>query len=86
MSRTLCFDFGNTRLKVALFHGGQMQEVITLENDGTDTILQLLERTKADRSILSSVINHNPEIENLLSQKTQFHKLNHHSRLPLLHL
>ncbi|NJO25489.1 MAG: type III pantothenate kinase, partial [Bacteroidia bacterium] len=32
--------------------------------------------------ILSSVINHNPALEELLSEKTRFHKLNHLSKLP----
>jgi len=82
MHKTLCFDFGNTRLKAAVFESNVLEEVVTLPNDETHTINALLDRTKADRSILSSVINHNPELEDLLAQKTKFHKLNHHSKLP----
>ena len=82
MSRTLCFDFGNTRLKVALFSEGEMREVILLENDGIDQIEKIIDRVKPERSILSSVIGHNPEIEKLLAAKTKFHKLDHHSKLP----
>ena len=82
MHKTLCFDFGNTRLKAGIFEGTDLKGVITLPNDESKTILELINETEADRSILSSVINHNPELEDLLSQRTRFHKLNHHSKLP----
>ena len=82
MLRTLCFDFGNTRMKVAVFDDHQLKEVITLDNDEPSTIENLLSTTNAERSILSSVINHNAGIEELLARKTKFHKLNHHSKLP----
>lgn len=82
MSTTLCFDFGNTRLKAAVFTGGRLQEVIVLKDDSEATIQELLDRARPERSILSSVINHNEAIEALLAQRTQFHKLNHASRIP----
>ena len=82
MQRTLCFDFGNTRLKVAVFHDRELKEVITLENDEPSTIEKLLSTTHANRSILSSVINHHPALEELLMKKTKFHKLDHHSKIP----
>ena len=79
---TLCFDFGNTRLKVALFQNAKLTEVIVIENDGITTIESILNRSDSQKAILSSVINHNPEIETLLGEKTKFHKLNHLSKLP----
>jgi type III pantothenate kinase len=79
---TLCFDFGNTRLKVALFQNAKLTEVIVIENDGITTIESILNRSDSQKTILSSVINHNPEIETLLGEKTKFHKLNHLSKLP----
>ena len=79
---TLCFDFGNTRLKVALFQNAKLAEVIVIENDGKETIESLLKEFEPQKIILSSVINHNPEIEVLLASKTKFHKLNHLSSLP----
>ena len=33
MERTLCFDFGNSRLKCAVFEGRDLQQTIHLEND-----------------------------------------------------
>ena len=79
---TLCFDFGNTRLKVALFQNAKLAEVIVIENDEIATIESILEKFDAQKAILSSVINHNPEIETLLAKKTKFHKLSHLSKLP----
>jgi len=79
---TLCFDFGNTRLKVASFQNTKLTDVIIIDSDSLISIDNLLKRFDSQRSILSSVINHNPEIENLLSAKTKFHKLNHLSKLP----
>lgn len=79
---TLCFDFGNTRLKMAFFQNAKLAEVIIIENDEIATIGPILEKFDAQKTILSSVINHNPEIETLLAKKTKFHKLNHLSNLP----
>ena len=79
---TICFDFGNTRLKAALFQHAKLREVIVIENDNVATIELLVKKFDPEKIILSSVINHNPEIENLLASKTKFHKLSHLSKLP----
>jgi len=79
---TLCFDFGNTRLKIAFFQNAKLAEVIVIENDEATTIGSVLEKFDAQKTILSSVINHNLEIETRLAQKTKFHKLSHLSKLP----
>ena len=76
MSTTLCFDFGNTRKKVAVFHEAEMKEVIVLSDDSTETIQSLIDQFHPAKSILSSVIEHNAAIEELLATKTKFHKLN----------
>ena len=80
---TLCFDFGNTRLKCAVFKGNELQQVIVLENDTESTIRGLLEKYKPAVSILSSVISHNPDLENWLSESTDFHLLGHQSVIPV---
>lgn len=83
METTLCFDFGNTRLKYAVFTGGTLKEVNVLDNDSGEVILTLVEKYQPEKSILSSVIHHNPGVENLLSAHTRFHLLNHRSKLPV---
>ena len=77
MQKTLCFDFGNTRLKAAVFENDQFVEEIILPNDELFTIEKLLAIHQPQKTILSSVIIHNPTIEQLLSSKTKFHKLSH---------
>ena len=81
MSTTLCFDFGNTRLKAAIFNNAEISKIIVLNDDGTATIQSLIDTYKPDKSILSSVIEHNPAIETLLASSTKFHKLNHLTKL-----
>ena len=72
---TLCFDFGNTRKKVAVFKGIELQETIILKDDEAVTIAELLVKYTPEHTILSSVIIHDPLIETLLAEKSRFHKL-----------
>ena len=78
---TLCFDFGNTRKKLAIFKNKQMLEELYLPNDDTATIASLLEKYKPQKTILSSVIDHNPEMETYLASSTAFHKLSVHTKI-----
>ncbi len=82
MSTTLCLDFGNTRLKCAVFTNGLLLEVISLENSSDKTIEALLKKYQPAKTILSSVIEHNALIEKTLADHSSFHKLNSGSRLP----
>src|SRR5574343_722298 len=81
--RTLCFDFGNTRLKCAVFNGAELEEMMVLENGEPATIRQLVEKYQPAKSLLSSVVKHDPEVETILSSSTRFHHLNHQSKLPI---
>jgi type III pantothenate kinase len=75
--KTLCFDFGNTRLKVAVFDNDNIIAQIVLPNEELGTIENLLALHQPQKTILSSVINHNVAIEELLAAKTKFHKISH---------
>jgi type III pantothenate kinase len=81
MATTLCFDFGNTRRKVAVFKNDELNKIILLADDSEQTIQSLIEEYKPHKTILSSVIDHNPAIEIILTAKTKFHKLNHLTKL-----
>ncbi len=81
MAITLCFDFGNTRKKVAVFDGAILREAIELSDDTTATITGLLRTYQPEKSILSSVIAHDPALEQLLGSATRFHKLDHSTKL-----
>lgn len=82
-STTLCFDFGNTRLKCGVFKGSALQEVLVLADDSSATINGLIEKYKPAKSILSSVIHHNAEMQDLLASASRFHLLDHRSRIPV---
>ena len=72
---TICFDFGNTRLKAAIFDADTLLEELVLADDSNLSVMTLVEKYKPARTILSSVINHNPEIEAILQNQSRFHKL-----------
>lgn len=82
MTTTLCFDFGNTRLKYAVFEDKEIKDSAILESDEISGIEKIIYQYKPGKSILSSVINHNPEIEKVLTEMTHFHKLSNTSQLP----
>jgi type III pantothenate kinase len=77
MTTTLCLDFGNTRLKAALFENDIFKVELELGDDSNETVEKLLEQYQPQKSILSSVINHNPGVETILAEQTRFHKLSH---------
>jgi len=78
---TLCLDFGNTRLKAAIFEAGILKEEFVLADSSIETIETVLKKYEPNKSILSSVIEHNEAIEKTLSSSTIFHKLSHHTKL-----
>jgi type III pantothenate kinase len=82
MPATICLDFGNTRLKTALFIDDTLKKLIVLENSTIVHLDEIIKQFKPDRSILSSVIEHPIEIETLLRAHTGFHKLSDASKLP----
>jgi len=83
MGISLCLDFGNTRLKVAVFNGRDFQEEINLPEATVASITALMNQWEPKKVILSSVINHDPEIEGIMAAQTTFHRLSHASLLPL---
>jgi type III pantothenate kinase len=82
LNTTLCFDFGNTRLKCGVFANDQLTEVLSLKDTTGETIEVLLKKYQPAKTILSSVIDHNDGIEKLLAESSSFHKLSSHSILP----
>jgi type III pantothenate kinase len=83
MSTTLCLDLGNTRFKWAVFSNGKIRHNGVLREDGVEDLGKCIETYKPDKSILSSVVNHSAILEELLKANTRFHKLDHHSRVPI---
>ncbi|WP_132051416.1 type III pantothenate kinase [Pseudocnuella soli] len=83
MNPTLCFDFGNTRWKAALFTDKKLVQTFHFSEAGVlAEVAALIDQYGPEASILSSVVNHPPELEALLAARTRFHKLSHLSQLP----
>lgn len=79
---TLCFDFGNTRQKYAVFKDDVLDTVIHLDGTDANVISRVVETHQPDKSILSSVINHEPAVEEILAARSKFHRLSHLTSLP----
>jgi len=82
LNTTLCFDFGNTRLKCGVFENGRLTEVFSIKDSANETIEALLKKYQPAKTILSSVIEHNPGMEKVLAAGSSFHKLGSQSMLP----
>jgi len=83
MSKTCCFDFGNTRKKCAVFEGRELIELLVMNDDSEQSMREILDKYKPEKTLLSSVIKHNPLIETILTNETRFHKLDHNSKIPV---
>lgn len=79
---TLCFDFGNTRLKCGVFRDGSLEQIIVLADDRPDRILEVTNKYAPSKTILSSVIDHNAAVEDILSSRSVFHKVSSLTKLP----
>lgn len=79
---TVCFDFGNTRLKYAVFNGRELQYEQVLPDDEPSTIVKLMEDISPQKTILSSVIAHNKAIEKVMADHSRFHLLSNTTALP----
>lgn len=79
---TLCFDFGNTRQKYAIFRDAELEDVILLEDTGVVAISAVMQKHQPDKTILSSVIDHEPEVESVLAAGSKLHVLSHLTKLP----
>jgi type III pantothenate kinase len=75
MSISICFDFGNTRLKAGIFKEGELLEVSVLQKGDISEIEAILDKWAPEKTILSSVIHHDHQIEGLLEAKSKFHLL-----------
>ena len=75
MSTSICFDFGNTRLKAAIFSNAALVELRVLATGNLEEIEKLVAEFSPEKTILSSVIHHDKAIETLLAKSTKFHLL-----------
>ena len=78
---TLCLDFGNSRLKAAVFNDAKLVEDFAFNDEPITQIQNLIDQFHPSKSVLASVINHDNNVEILLSNHTRFHKVSHSSKL-----
>ena len=81
MSTSICFDFGNTRLKAAIFLNKELQKVHVFEQASIENIQALILEWKPEKTILASVIHHDKEIEALLAKNSKFHLLGPNTKI-----
>ena len=46
-TKTLCLDFGNTRMKYAVFSDDRIEAVETLPNDGRESVAAMIDRSSS---------------------------------------
>ena len=78
---TLCFDFGNTRSKVAVFENDTLLETIDLSDDLFAAVDSCLKQYQPVKTVLCSVVDHDVRVEEMLATQTRFHKISHQSKL-----
>jgi type III pantothenate kinase len=69
-------------LKAALFTDGSLTELSILNDHSLASAKKLVDQFKPEKIILSSVINHDRQIEEFFSSVSKFHKLGYQSKLP----
>jgi len=77
MNKTVCLDFGNTRLKAGIFNNDHFEGELVLTDDSEASIASLLQQFQPHKVVLSSVINHRAGLETQLSAGRAFHMLSH---------
>ena len=81
INKLICLDFGNTRLKGAYYENSIFKADFNIINDDPKNIENILNLYQPQTSILSSVIQHNVEVEAVLQKNTKFHLLTNQSKL-----
>lgn len=82
-STTICFDFGNTRLKYGVFEGDELMHDGALHHEAVwDSLKEVVEKYSPEHTLLSSVIHHDSQIEDLLAERSHFILLNEHTKIP----
>lgn len=88
MSLNLCIDWGNSRVKVALFDAAADNIVETFnfsEDEATDAILHIVATHAPLKGIISSVSDASMAVEQLLKEKLKaFITLDNNTRLPIM--
>jgi len=81
----LCIDWGNSRIKAAIFQDEKIVKDYNFsEEEALTRIVDLLETHKPDAAILCAVANYPPELKMLLQDHTKLIILNSNTSLPIM--
>lgn len=81
----LCIDWGNTRVKAAVFNDDRLiQDYNFSEEEALTQLMALIETYQPQAAILASVTHHPPELKVLLQEKTRLVVLNAQTALPIM--
>lgn len=85
MTAALCIDWGNTRIKAGVFVGYQLvKSFVFNEQDAIAQIAAILPQYNVTHAILSSVVNNDTDVAELLSGKVKFIRLTNATPLPIM--
>lgn len=81
----LILDFGNTQKKLALFDGGELVLIENHRDIPTEIVARFIDtHPRIDCCILSSVVQHPPDIPDYLSQRMPLIVLDEHTPVPVI--
>lgn len=85
LMKQLCIDWGNTRVKAAIFEAEQLlHEVNYSEEEALTALHNLINEHQPTHSILCSVTHHPPELKAILQDNTKLVVLNSQTDLPIM--
>jgi len=82
----LVLDFGNSRVKAAIFDQRRLLHVETHFSFSLNKAARIIRKYQVDASILASVINEGKEMEQFLRKKTHFSKFDFSTLVPINNL
>ena len=86
MSVNLCVDWGNTRVKAAVYNGDQQVETRNFSaEEASSAISGIINSHKPEKGILCSVTNHTSDAEQIMNGELKaFMKLDNSTRVPIM--
>jgi len=79
----LIIDIGNTKAKIAIFENDNIVLRRAWKNLSIERVEKLVKAHSIKRSIISSVVDTDPELIKFLDRHTRLVKLNHKTKLPI---
>jgi type III pantothenate kinase len=80
--KSIAVDIGNTKIKAGVFDKDSLQEIFLFETNEAHALKNIIQKNFITHSILCNVGNENEYLEKLLTDETQFLKLNSITPLP----